>query len=202
MDGEVAGRPWPGWVAQESRAVSVARLLRRLDDVLVEFGLPDDLVEEPAPAGAPDPVGPAPFFLGHRDVTPENTVFRDGQAHALIDFDLLQPSTRIDEVASLLLWWAGWMPPEDRDPALHGVDPAVRGRVLVDAYGHDDDERGWVVPVCISNAERAWFLMRERADRLGGGWLRMWQDGVGGTIKRREQWLLTNQGQLGHALTD
>jgi hypothetical protein len=31
--------------------------------------------------------------------------------------------------------------------------------------------------------------MRWRAEHLGGGWARMWQEGVGDRIERRRAWL-------------
>ena len=40
VPGEVAGRPWPGWVADNDRIASVARLVRRYDDAAHGFGLP------------------------------------------------------------------------------------------------------------------------------------------------------------------
>ncbi|WP_231980600.1 phosphotransferase [Tessaracoccus coleopterorum] len=121
----------------------------------------------PPPAGSPEPVGPPPTLLGHRDVTPGNTVFRDGVAVALIDFDLVRPSSRVDEVVNLLLWWAGWQAPEDRNQVFDGVDVAAHARALVDAYGLDAADRAWLVPVSISVADRSWFSMRDRAERLG-----------------------------------
>src|SRR5690606_35066274 len=84
VDGEVAGRPWPEWVADGERACSVARLARRLDDAMLPLGLPDGA--EPVDRTGP---GPVPTFVGHRDFTPENTVFRDEVAAAVIDFDLV-----------------------------------------------------------------------------------------------------------------
>ena len=202
IEGEVAGRPWPAWVADESRAVSVAQLLRRLDDALMPLGAPEGMDREARPDGSPQRVGPTPYFVGHRDVTPENVVFRAGQAHSFIDFDLAGPSTRIDEVVNLLMWWAGWMAPQDRDEALRSIDPAARASTLVDAYGLTPDEREWVVPGAISSAQRAWFSMRDRAERLGGGWRRMWSEGVGDRIQRREHWLREHKAQLGSALVD
>lgn len=201
IEGEVAGRPWPGWVAETERGVSVAKLLRRLDDALVTLGLPDHTAVRSWPSGAPEPVGPVASFLGHRDVTPENTVFRDGRAVALLDFDLLRPSSRVDEVADLLQWWAGWVAPEDRDPAFVGVDPGERGRLLVDAYDLSNEDREWVVPVAISAAQQSWHAMKNRAEELGGEWRRMWDEGVGDKIRRREQWLVAEQESLRRAMT-
>lgn len=144
--------------------------------------------------------GPAPTFLGHRDVTPENTVFRAGQAHAFIDFDMARPSSRVDEVVNLLLWWGGWMAPEDRPPALRDIDPTARGRALVEAYGLPEGDRRYVVPVAIATAERSWHTMRDRARTLGGGWTRMWDEGVGHRIRRRGRWLNVHGERLHSAL--
>lgn len=201
IEGEVAGHPWPSWVADLDRGRSVARLLRRLDDALIPLGLPVGVTAGPRPVGSPEPVGPAPSFLGHRDVTPENTVFRGGCAVALIDFDLVRPSSRVDEVANLLLWWAGWTAPQDRDPVFAGIDVAAHARALVAAYGLDREDRAWLVPASISTAQRSWFSMRDRARRLGGGWARMWDEGVGDVIRRREQWLRSEALELSGALT-
>lgn len=202
IEGEVAGRPWPEWVADPDRATSVARLLRRLDDALIDFGLPKDTPVRSWLSGAPEPMGPVATFLGHRDVTPENTIFRDGRAVAFIDFDMAKPSSRVDEVVNLLLWWAGWFAPEDRNPVLADVDPGERGRLLVDAYELSDEEREWIVPVSISAAQQAWHRTKNMAEEHGGGWQKMWDEGMGDQIRRREQWLVDEQENLRRAIND
>ncbi|GAA2748071.1 aminoglycoside phosphotransferase family protein [Terrabacter aerolatus] len=202
VTGEVAGRPWPSWVADADRATSVARLARELDDALELLGLPRDTPGDTAAMHeAPGRPGPEPSFLGHRDFTPENTVFRGEEAVAFIDFDLARPSTRIDEVANLLLWWGGWMPPEDREEVMQDVDAAGHGRLLVDAYGLAPAHREWLVPVSIAAAERSWYSMRDRARTHGGGWARMWDAGMGDRIKRRAAWLRQEQSRLHAAVT-
>jgi len=171
VEGDVATRPWPEWVADPDRAISVGVLLRALDDVMVAWGLPTDgIVKELTPAGIPAAVGPDPTFIGHRDVTPENVVFREGRAVALIDFDLLKPSSRVDEVCNLLLWWAPLMPPKDREAVLRDQDAIARAALLVNAYGLAPHDRACVVDVALNSADRTWFLMRARASRFGGGW--------------------------------
>ncbi|MGV9309877.1 hypothetical protein ACWENQ_28445 [Nonomuraea sp. NPDC004354] len=39
-------------------------------------------------------------MVRHMDYTPDNIVFRDGKAAALIDFDIGKPIARVDEVAN------------------------------------------------------------------------------------------------------
>lgn len=191
VDGEVAGRPWPSWVADEDRLRSLARLLRGYHDAVAPLGLPQAVlaVPQPAPHGMPARIAGESELVGHRDVTPENVVFRDGRAVALIDFDLLGPVTRVEDLANLLLWWAPWMPEEDREPALRDTDPARRARIAVESYGLPDGDRERLVAVSADLAERSWHLMRWRAEHLGGGWARMWEQGVGARIERRLAWL-------------
>ena len=42
--------------------------------------------------------------------------------------------------------------------------------------------------------------MKYRAETLGGGWQRMWSEGVGDKIRRRQTWLEENSGPLTRAL--
>ena len=104
--------------------------------------------------------------MAHVDITPENVVFRDGRAHALIDFDLAKPATRVEEVCNLLVWWGAWMPVDDREHAMRSVDAAARGRLLVDAYGLDVAARSRVVDVARNQAERSWHLMQHRSETI------------------------------------
>jgi Ser/Thr protein kinase RdoA (MazF antagonist) len=207
LEGEVAGRPHPAWLAEDSRLASVARLLRAYDDAVAGFAPPARLLEAVAPPGLPgmppepEPPPGAERLIGHLDVTPENVVFRGGEAVALIDFDLVRPATRLDEVVNLCLHWAPLSPERDRSEALKGADAVVRTRLAADAYGLDDAARALFVPTVVRRTERSWHLMRHRAQTLGGGWARMWGDGVGEAILRRLAWLEAEGERLGAALT-
>jgi Ser/Thr protein kinase RdoA (MazF antagonist) len=183
---------------------SIARLVRAYDDAVSSLGVPDlavELFRVDAPPGAPTSIAGPPSLLGHMDITPENVVFRDGRAAALIDFDLVQPATRVQEVCNLLLWWAPLMPVEDREPVLREVDARRRARLLVDAYALSAADRARVVDVARNMTDRAWHFMRSRAQRLGGGWARMWRDGAGDRITRRQRWLSEQHEALHAAIT-
>lgn len=106
-------------------------------------------------------------LIGHLDITPEKVVFRSASAFALIDFDLIRPCTRAEEVCNLLRWWAPWMPSHDREAALRSVDPVARGALLVDAYGRDAQARDGLVDLALNSAERSWHLMKLRSESLG-----------------------------------
>jgi hypothetical protein len=204
IEGEVAGRPRPAWIADEDRLVSVARLVRAYDDAAATLVIPPGIAPDPGP---PEPPGtpPAPPYppelIGHVDITPENVVFRDGQAVALIDFDLARWATRVDEMFNVMRWWAPLGEPADEDPLMRDVDVPRRCRLLADAYGMSGTDRERLVEVGIARTRRSWHLMKQRADVLGGGWLRMWNEGVGDNIQRRLTWLERNARTLHAALT-
>jgi hypothetical protein len=183
VDGEVAGRPRPPWIADEDRMISVAHLVRRYHDAVAGFGIPTDLPPPIEPPGLPHLIDP-PELVGHQDITPENVVFRDGRAYALIDFDLARPVSRPRELVNLMLWWAPLGADEDLDPEL--------------GLSHPDRLR--VMDLAIALNERAWHLMKYRAETLGGGWQRMWDEGVGDKIHQRQTWLERNADSLTTAL--
>ncbi|GAB3566369.1 phosphotransferase [Arthrobacter alkaliphilus] len=202
VPGDTAGRPWPSWVAEESSAAGVARLVRAYDDTVQPLGVPEwaAAVDAADPPGCPPSVAGPPTFLAHMDITPENVVFRNGAGVALIDFDLMRPATRAEEVANLLLWWGAWMPVADREPVMREVDAASRAALLVDAYGLGPADRAKIVGVARNAADRSWHLMRHRALTRGGGWKRMWDEGIGDKILRRQAWLAENATVLHAAL--
>ena len=204
IDGEVAGRPRPSWIADETRLASVGRLVRAYDDAAASFTVPLDVPVDIAPA-EPAGIPPAPAYppelIGHVDITPENVVFRNGRAYALIDFDLAKPATRADEMFNAMLWWAPLSDPRDVDPLLRDVDVPRRARILADGYGLSGAGRERIMEVALRRTRRSWYLMKQRAETHGGGWQRMWDEGVGDVIKRREAWLDRHAATLTAALT-
>lgn len=203
VEGEVAGRPYPDWIADEDRLVSLARLVRALDDAMIDFGLPELNGERnPEPPGIPPPRELPYEFIGHRDITPENVVWRGGEAYALIDFDLARPASRMLEVQNALMYWAPLCDPQDRDPQQTDLDVPRRCRLFADAYGLSDDDRSVLIDDLTYNSERSWYLMRDRAQRLGGGYARMWSEGIGDKIRRRREWLLRDGAVITAALLE
>jgi hypothetical protein len=203
IDGEVAGRPRPSWIADETRLASVGRLVRAYDDAAASFTVPLDVPVDIAaePAGIPPAPAYPPELIGHVDITPENVVFRNGRAYALIDFDLAKPATRADEMFNAMLWWAPLSDPRDVDPLLRDVDVPRRARILADGYGLSGAGRERIMEVAVRRTRRSWYLMKQRAETRGGGWQRMWDGGVGDVIKRREAWLDRHAATLTAALT-
>jgi aminoglycoside phosphotransferase (APT) family kinase protein len=204
IDGEVAGRPRPPWFADETRLASIGRLVRAYDDAAASFTPPPGvpLAMAPAePAGIPAAPAYPPELVGHVDITPENVIFRNGRAYALIDFDLAKLATRAEEMFNAMLWWAPLSDPRDVDPLLRDVDVPRRARILADEYGLSGTDRERIMEVGTLRTRRAWYLMKQRAETQGGGWQRMWDEGVGDVIKRREAWLDRHGAALTAALT-
>ncbi|MFB4269887.1 aminoglycoside phosphotransferase family protein [Nonomuraea sp. GTA35] len=204
VPGEVAGRPRPPWIADEGRLASVGRLVRAYHEAVAGFAVPDGVrpglgLADP-PGTPPEPPYPVEL-VGHMDYTPDNLVFRDGEAAALIDFDIARPVTRVDELYNAMLYWAPLGDPADADPLLREVDVPRRCRILADAYGMPEIDRSRLVEVAVMRTRRSWFLMRRNAEELGGGWARMWEEGVGDQIKRREAWLERHGAGIAAALT-
>ncbi|WP_328589616.1 phosphotransferase [Actinomadura rubteroloni] len=186
VDGDVPHRPLPAYAVDERAVRGVAGLLRRYHDAVAAYRPPDDAVWDDLDVSNAD--GPAEL-VGHCDVTPENVVFRDGVPVALIDFDLARPTTRLYDVVTAARHWAPLADPADRDTVLYDADAGWRLRLFCDAYGLGRDDRRNVLPLARARFERSYAAMRRRAERLGGGWARMWDGGAGERIRRAQDWL-------------
>lgn len=178
----------------ETLLASVAGPLRRLHGASAGF-VP---TEHPFP---PRPVRQDPGELVcHLDVTPQNVVVRDGFAAGLVDFDLAGPSTAFKDSFNTAMHWVPLRDPADRWPGWEETDPFRRLRIFADAYGWDDEERRRLPVLAIGATALSYQRMEYNARILGGGWARMWDNGVGGMIRRRRSWLEANAGRLVSAL--
>jgi phosphotransferase family enzyme len=188
VDGDVPGDDVPAWAAADDVLPSVGRLVRALHDASEGFE-PPVAVRAPTP-GRPQPVFPPdePRVFAQRDVTPGNTVFRDGVAAALIDFDLSDWTTRSVDLANTAMHWVPLSDPRDRLAVHDGVDVAGRLRLLLDGYGRDAMTVPWFLAGATARFAGSYAVMQWNAEHLGGGWRRMWDEGVGEKIRRRQQW--------------
>jgi Ser/Thr protein kinase RdoA (MazF antagonist) len=209
LPGQVAASPPESWAATEPLLASVGRLQRRLHDASAGYLADSGFT---APEGAvwgrdlvtldePDP-GPPPEVITHLDITPQNVVTRNGAAVGLVDFDLAGPGTRLLDAYNTAMHWVPLRSPEDLWPTWSGVDPFRRLRIFADAYGLTRDERLALPDLGVARAEVTWRRMRAAAGQLGGGWARMWREGVGDVIRRRQAWLSCHRDRLLAALLD
>lgn len=198
FDGDVPGDPVEPWAAQDNVLPGVARLLRALHDASLGFDPPP----KPAVAGrpsAPLPTG-EPVLVSHRDVTPQNTIFRGGEAYAVVDFDLAGRTTRSLDLANTAMHWVPLCDPSDRGPSHAGIDVGRRLRLMLDAYGRDAVPPDRLLDTAALRFAGLHDTMRWNAGHLGGGWARMWDEGVGDLIRRRVAWFDTARDELRQAL--
>jgi hypothetical protein len=200
VPGVCAGAVPGEWVQSEELLVSLALLVRRLRGASAGF----------VPSAHPFPQHPIPAghlhsgqegLVCHLDVTPQNVVVRGGLAVGLIDFDLAGPATAFRDSFNAAMHWVPLRDPVDAWHGWEGLDPFRRLRIFADAYGWTAEERRRLPEFGVAAASLSYIRMKHNARTLGGGWARMWADGVGAVIERRRAWLTVNSDRLVRALT-
>ncbi|GII55539.1 phosphotransferase [Planotetraspora thailandica] len=200
VEGHVPFGSLPAYAVTDATLIALARLLRRFHDAVASFTpSPGSIWEEGSV------LDDEPELVGHCDVTPGNVVFREdfdesGQLrlvpYALIDFDMARPTTRLFDVVTTLRHWAPIADPVDRDPLLRDLDVGARLRLFCDAYGLAWQDRLRLLEKARTRFDRVYVAMRYKAETSGGGWARMWEEGVGQRIRRAAAWLDANQDTL------
>jgi hypothetical protein len=198
LPGDVPGTPIESWAAADAVLPGVARLVRRLHDASVGYVAPP----RPVVPGRPQPnlADGERRIVAQRDVTPQNTVFRDGVAWGLIDFDLSDWTTRSIDLANTALHWIPLCDPADRPTVFGDIDVVARLRLMLDAYGRDAVDAAQFLHAAELRFTGSYDIMRWSADNLGGGWARMWDEGVGDVIRRRVWWFEAVRDDLARAL--
>ncbi|MEV5323579.1 phosphotransferase enzyme family protein [Nonomuraea fastidiosa] len=153
--GETADHPLPAWARTDEALTGAARLLRRYHDATAGFTPP------PGAVWYLPPVEPAEVIC-HGDVATYNTVFRDGEPVAFIDFDTAHPGPRLWDVA-----YAAYRFVPLTDPGHAGGAPvaeqARRLGLFAGAYGLGDDALKALPDMAVTRLERLVAFMRERA---------------------------------------
>ncbi|WLW50326.1 aminoglycoside phosphotransferase family protein [Streptomyces sp. YU58] len=161
LPGDVALPPFPDWAMTNAALASVGSLLRRLHAASAAV-----VVDSRAawPSDLADPEGGT--MVCHNDVCPDNVVFRDGRAAALIDFDLAAPGRALWDVAMTARYWVPMLDPESAAAYYPpGLDAAARLRILADGYGLSARDRA-ALPRVIEQATEVCraFVTRRVAD--------------------------------------
>lgn len=201
IDGDVPIVPFPAWSQRDAVLASTATLLRRFHDATTGFVTPDgawwsDEMADPAPGA--DPV------ICHNDVCPENVVYRDGAAIALLDFEFAAPGRRVWDLASM----ARMCVPIDADAdasrtGRSGLDPFARLRVVADAYGLDTADRHALVDALARQIDDGGSFVRRRVERGEPAFVAMWE-AMGGQERydRRRDWFAAEHARFVAALTE
>lgn len=198
IPGDVAIPPFPAWFQTDASLASVARLLRRYHDAAAGFSWPDaEWSTELA-----DPVGGD--LLCHNDMCPENVVFRDGEAVALLDFDFAAPGRPIFDLAALASMCGPMSDPESA--AVWGWvpnDAPSRLRIVADAYGleREAERRALLDRLAERIASAGAFVARHAAAGEAAFVSMLEQMGGLATYDRRRAWFAANRDRFLAALT-
>jgi Phosphotransferase enzyme family len=198
IDGEVPVPPYPDWSQSDTALASTAGLLRRLHDAARRFApRAQGLTWDDSLA---DPLGGT--LVCHNDVSPENVVFRDGLAVALLDFEFAAPGRPVYDLAHLARLC---VPIEDDvDQARLGWRPAdrpARLRLVADAYGLDRDGRAELLGAIDDAMARLEAAVRRTVDAGDSHAVEMWNR-TGGSERyaRRRRWWTHHHDDLTAAL--
>jgi hypothetical protein len=196
IDGDVPVPPYPEWSQSDTALASIARLLRELHDAARGFdpeGLDwDDSLADPADG----------TLVCHNDVCPENVVFRDGIAVALLDFEFAAPGRPVYDLAHL---GRLCVPIEDEfDQARLGWRPAdgpARLRLVADAYGLDGEGRAALLTAMNDAIDRVEAAVRRRVAAGDPNAVETWgRTGGGERYDRRRRWWTDHRDQFAAAL--
>lgn len=199
IPGDVALPPFPSWAMTETALNSVGLLLRRLHEV--SAAVPVD-TRAAWPRALADPAGGR--MLCHNDVCPDNVVFRDGRATALIDFDMAAPGRPLWDVAMAARYWVPMLDPESAAPLYPaGLDAPARLRVLADSYGLSPQERGELPGLVEQATASCRAFVADRVAAGDPGYARMLSE-RGGRRRwdRIDEWLVANRETFLTALLD
>jgi hypothetical protein len=194
--GQVPLPPFPRWFLTDAALASTTVLLRRFHDASLGFVLPAGATwnEELA-----DPEGGD--VICHNDVCPENVVFRDGLAVALLDFDFAAPGRRTFDLATFARMFVPLDSPEEAARSgRSGLDPFKRLRIVADSYGLETG-RTELVELAELRLAAAHEFVRRRVDEGDPAFTRMWNERGGDAMyERRRQWFQTNRERLFEAV--
>ena len=184
VPGDVPVPPFPAWSRADNVLGSTASLLRGFHDATESFAPPEGASWNKELS---DPRGGE--VICHNDVCPENVVYREGVAVALLDFDFIAPGRRVFDLASLASLCVPLDAPEDaarRGRA--GLDPFTRLRLVADAYGLPPGRRELIALIAERFAEGGAFV-RRRVDAGIPAFVQMWNE-TGGQerYERRRRW--------------
>jgi hypothetical protein len=196
VDGDVPVPPYPDWSQSDTALASIARLLRGLHDAARSFDARGRTWND----SLADPAGGT--LVCHNDVCPENVVFRDGIAVALLDFEFAAPGRAVYDVAHLARLC---VPVDDEyDQARLGwraADRPARLRVVADAYGLDRDGRAELLTAMNDAIARVEAAVRRSVDAGDPNSVAMWdRTGGGARYDRRRRWWTDHHDDFAAAL--
>jgi len=197
VPGETPDRASPQ-VVTERVLTQIGRLLRRYHEAAHGFELPAGISWHHG--GLPG----ARTVVCHNDISPGNTVFRDGQPVAFLDWDLASPAPPAWDLAQVAWQFVpladdagcarnGWSSPPDR---------ARRQRVLCDSYGLPDRERAGFSGLVACRMEATASGIEVLAARGVAAHERLVREGVPTLVREDKAWVERNASGLDAALLE
>ena len=171
IEGEAPLPPYPAWSMAEEILVEAARLVRRLHEATATFdasGVDTWATEWADPMGGP--------LVCHNDLFPENFLFRDGRAVALIDFDFVAPGRRLWDIASAVDQWAPLCAPRTRDRQPRELDGVARFGRFAQAYGVDPGDAETLVDIVFTSRRQALAHIRGEIAAGNPTWVDNWRE--------------------------
>jgi Ser/Thr protein kinase RdoA (MazF antagonist) len=181
VEGDVPIDPYPGWALTDDALASVGRLLRRFHRATRSFDPSDHRWGSTVPSRWRGDV------VVHNDPNLDNVVFRDGEAVALIDFDLASPGAPLWDLAITTRLWVPLRDPVDvPDDRRHRVRERVA--VIADAYGLPPEDRPRLVAAAQATHDWCYDVMRAGAERGQAGYADAWTPAKRGHVERGRTW--------------
>jgi hypothetical protein len=184
VEGVVPIQPTPEWAHTDSVLTSVADLLRRYHEAVADF--------DPSPfrwrTHVPDRYRSR--LVCHNDPNLDNVVFRDGEAVALIDFDLASPGCVEWDLAAAVRLWVPLQDPQDVAPAL-AERMHARLRLFADAYGLTAEARREMVLAVPTTHRWGYDIVRDAAQGGHADYADFWER-ARARYERGSTWLSRN----------
>lgn len=195
VEGDVPTSPFPAWATTDEALESVADLMHRYHRAVAGFD-PDDRVW-----GSDVPRAYRGGLVGHNDPSPDNVVFRDGRAVALIDFDLASPGSALWDLALLVRLWVPLRDPVDVPDARAGRT-RQRLRLAADAYRLPTAERERLVTAARDTHGWCYDIVRAGAQRGQAGYALYWTPAAQDRDQRGRRWFDHAADALGEVLQE
>jgi aminoglycoside phosphotransferase (APT) family kinase protein len=135
-------------------------------------------------------------------VSPENVVFRNGIAVALLDFEFAAPGRPVYDLAHLARLWVPIEHDVDQDRlGWTSADRPSRLRLVADAYGLDGNGRAELLPAIDDAIARVEAAVRASVDAGHTNTVAMWhRTGGGERYDRRRRWWTDHRERFAAAL--
>ncbi len=153
-----------------SRLLSIGALLRELHDST-------ETTAQEVVSTFRDSLDPSGVreVICHGDAGPGNTIFRDGVAFALIDWEMASPGRRSWDLATALRYWGPFRNPANRKPSELLLDSWQRAAWILEGYSASNDLRAETVGLFALNqkvqAEYVIGRIKARGDAVYQEWV-------------------------------